>query len=307
MAEPSRFPDSLRVLLTRIIDYAGLFPPARLGMEEAVRNYAAYMAGPYAWMLGRFVVPAGRLDEFDAAATVHLPRGMGSRPWELSALVGDDARGDVDRMLKFNCSHWEGSEIGHAVIDAAELKVGQPREIESFAAQLPRNFRYFFEHPLEPDPEPFIAAIGRAGVAAKARTGGVTVQAFPRAATVARFLQRCVTAGVPFKLTAGLHHPVRGEYRLTYEQDAPCGTMLGYLNVFLATAALAGGETSTTAEALLQRSDLPALSFDAQGARWGHMAIGNGAITQARELAVSFGSCSFREPVDELVAAGMLT
>ncbi|HUF65725.1 MAG TPA: hypothetical protein VMM17_07080 [Gemmatimonadaceae bacterium] len=302
----SRSPESLRALLTRIVDYAGLFPPAQLGMKEAVGSYAGYLAGPHRWMLGRFVVPAVRLDEFEAAAARHFPRGQGSQPWQLSALVGIDVRADVDRMLRFNCSHWEGSATGHAVIDAAELRVAEPGEIEALASELPRNFRYFFEHPLEPDPEPFIAAAGRAGAGVKARTGGVTAAAFPGTGAVARFLAACVGAGVRFKVTAGLHHPVRGEYRLTYERDAPCGTMLGYLNVFLAAAALAAGESIASAHALLERSDLEGLAFEPEGVRWGDLAISGGAIERARELAVAFGSCSFREPVDELIAAGLL-
>lgn len=306
METTSRSPESLRVLLTRIVDYAGLFPPAQLGMEEAVGNYAAHLRGPHAWMLGRFVVPAARLDEFDAAAAECLPRGQASRPWQLSALVGADARTDVDRMLKFNCSHWEGSASGHAVIDAAELKITDPNEIGALASQLPGNFQYFFEHPLEPDPEPFITAAARAGAAVKARTGGITAEAFPGSEAVAGFLAGCVSAGVMFKVTAGLHHPVRGEYRLTYERDAPCGTMLGYLNVFLATAALAGGGNVEAARALLDRSSLEGLAFVIEGARWGELAISGSAIARARELAVAFGSCSFREPVDELVGAGFL-
>lgn len=299
-------PASLRALLTRIVDYAGLFPPAELGMDEAVANYADYQRGPHEWMLGRFVVPAARLEEFEDAATPHLPRGDGSRPWRLSALVGTDLRTDVDRMLRFNCSHWEGSAAGHAVIDAAELKVTTEGEIEALASQLPRNFRYFFEHPLEPDPQPFIAAAGRAGGAAKARTGGTSTEAFPANDAVARFLAACVSAGVPFKVTAGLHHPVRGEYPLTYDRNAPCGAMLGYLNVFLAVAALAAGQGSAAAEEILAESLIETLAFHPDGASWGERRISTAAIERARELAVAFGSCSFREPVDELVTAGIL-
>ena len=43
---------SLRALLTGVVDYAGLFPPARLPLDEAIRNYARYRQGSDAWMLG---------------------------------------------------------------------------------------------------------------------------------------------------------------------------------------------------------------------------------------------------------------
>ena len=57
---------SVRVLMTRFIDYAGLFPPARLPMSEAFGEYLHHRDGPHGWMLGRFVCPVGRLAELDA-------------------------------------------------------------------------------------------------------------------------------------------------------------------------------------------------------------------------------------------------
>jgi hypothetical protein len=39
---------ALRTLLERSIDYAGLFPPASLGIEEALREYHALRRGPEA-------------------------------------------------------------------------------------------------------------------------------------------------------------------------------------------------------------------------------------------------------------------
>jgi hypothetical protein len=44
-------------LLTGLIDYAGLFPPAKLSLDQAIRNYAAYRQCPERWMLGKFVIP----------------------------------------------------------------------------------------------------------------------------------------------------------------------------------------------------------------------------------------------------------
>ena len=54
---------SLRVLLEGLIDYAGLFPPAALTMQDAVRNYARYRDGHHAWALGKFIVPKERVKE----------------------------------------------------------------------------------------------------------------------------------------------------------------------------------------------------------------------------------------------------
>ena len=77
--------ESVRALLSSIVDYAGLFPPAKLDMTEAVETYASYRGGEHAWMLGRFVVPEFRLDEFTAAAKTHFQ----NEPWRLSAIVGE--------------------------------------------------------------------------------------------------------------------------------------------------------------------------------------------------------------------------
>ena len=71
-------------LLSSFVDYAGLFPPAGLSMGDAVAAYAADRTGRDAWMLGRFVCPAARLDELAVAAA---PRWTADdAPWRVSAL-----------------------------------------------------------------------------------------------------------------------------------------------------------------------------------------------------------------------------
>src|SRR5204863_10043337 len=65
--------ESARILLTQVIDYAGLFPPSQCSMSEAVLNFATYRNSNYGWMLGRFVLPAARLDEFGETAREFVP------------------------------------------------------------------------------------------------------------------------------------------------------------------------------------------------------------------------------------------
>jgi hypothetical protein len=43
--------ESLRVLMTELIDYAGLFPPAALPMKASVDNFDDYRRSEHAWML----------------------------------------------------------------------------------------------------------------------------------------------------------------------------------------------------------------------------------------------------------------
>jgi hypothetical protein len=124
---------------------------------------------------------------------------------------------------------------------------------------------------------------------------------------LARFIQACADAGVPFKATAGLHHPLRGKYRLTYEAGSPHGMMFGFLNVFLAAALARTGLTARELAMLLEESDATAFAFTESGASWRGRNVSRTEISAVRHhVALSFGSCSFREPVDDLRSLGLL-
>jgi hypothetical protein len=280
-------------LLGGVVDYAGLFPPAALDMTTAVANYAEYLRDDAArWMLGAFVVPASRLDEFASAfATVELPDGP---EWPLSVLVGTDPAADHARIAKLHKTY-------RVHIAAVEAKAATADAIAQTCYATGR-YPLFVEIPLDPDPQMLIAAMADLGVSAKIRTGGVTPDAFPAPEHVVRFMRRCHAARVPFKATAGLHHPLRSEFRLTYASDAPIGTMYGYLNVFLA-ATLLPQLTDDEAIALLEERDARAIVVGREAIRWRDHAADLATITRARSRVVtSFGSCSFREPTDELKA-----
>jgi hypothetical protein len=296
----------VRALVTGLVDYAGLFPPAQLGMAEAMRNYAGYMGGPHAWMLGRFVVPVARLAEFDAMSGGLLPGGKGSAPWRVAALAGDHLAADVQEALRFNCRHWEGSAIGHAVIDTIELRASSGFVPAAARAAAPDFFTLYVELAPAGNARPMLDSIHRAGARAKIRMGGVTADAFPAPDEVVAFLAACAERRLAFKATAGLHHAVRAEYPLTYESGSQRGTMYGFLNVFLAAAALSAGAKTDEARAILLESDLSAFRFGDAGIAWRERLLSTDGIARSRELAVSFGSCSFREPVDELLAAGLI-
>lgn len=283
-----------RALLAGIVDYAGLFPPAALDMRAAVRNYATYLGESDRWMLGRFIVPVARLNEFELER-----RDVGGHAsWPVSALLGVDAVADVDRVRAFNAER--GSR---ATVDTLEGKLTTPEDIARVAGAAKPELDLFVEIPLDVDPSDLIAAVRDAGVKAKMRMGGVTAAQIPTAAAVVRFMRACLAAGVPFKATAGLHHPVRAEYRLTYDADAPVGTMFGYLNVFVAAAFLSNGATDDDAIHILGERDPSAFELGDDVIRWRGRTLETSAVQVVRErVATSFGSCSFREPVDELHA-----
>jgi hypothetical protein len=282
-----------RALLTGIVDYAGLFPPAALDMSAAVQNYARYLGESDAWMLGRFVVPVARLEEFSwrrAAAG-------GETEWRVSALLTADPESDATRIRAFN-----ESNARRACVDTVEVKATTSEQIERVATAVRGELDVFVEIPLEADVHALVSAIKNAGAKAKIRTGGVVADAIPAPDAVVRFMRACLDAGVAFKATAGLHHPLRAEYRLTYEPDAPSGLLFGYLNVFLAAAFMAHGMTDAAAIELLDERDPAAFQIRDDGVGWRNHYLTSDELRDARErVATSFGSCSFREPVDELV------
>lgn len=289
------------VLMEGLVDYAGLFPPASEDMHTAVQSYAEYRTGPDSAALGRFIVPFARLAEFEAAARDVMKRDGSAEPWRLSVLVGADTRAAAEGMPRFNCHHWSGSEDGHALIDVVELKAATVETIESQHRDLPSFFQRYFEIPLNGDTDRLIEALAGIGARAKIRTGGTTPDAFPSSRQILGFMIACKRERVAFKATAGLHHPIRGSYRLTYEQGAASGTMYGFLNLFIAATLLQRGESEATALAALEESDPRAFRVSDDAITWRTQRINASELRAARSaFAISFGSCSFREPVDEL-------
>jgi len=295
---------SLRVLLRGVVDYAGLFPPASLGMVAAVAEYASHRGGPHAWALGRFIVPAARLEEFEDTSTDALPREAASY-WALSALLGSDVEEDVERIEQFNTRHRDARD-GAVLVDTVELKAGAAREITRAAELLDRRFDTYMEVPVMDDPDALIVAIAGTMAKAKVRTGGVAAEAFPSSAQVIRFMGRCQAHDVAFKATAGLHHPWRSEYQLTYAADAPRGTMFGFLNVLLAAAGLRAGWSREEATALLEERDAAVVRFASDGVRWRDRVLSMQDLVRARDSVMTFGSCSFREPIEGLQAGALL-
>lgn len=286
---------SLHILLHALVDYAGLFPPAGLKMAEAVANYGRYKNGPNAWALGRFVVPAARLEEFE----VHFVPDR--TLWHLSALIGQNAAEDLSRVAEFNGQHRHS-----AIVDTVEAKGSDSAAIQELKSQVPESILVYFETPSTADPSDLISAIGATHARAKVRTGGLTPEMFPSEEQVLRFLAGCINANVAFKATAGLHHPVRCVKPLTYEKDAPTGTMHGFLNVFLAAAFLLDGMPEIELEKLLLEDDPAHFSFEEGAISWRGHRLPQARLLESRALAASFGSCSFEEPIGDLVALNFL-
>jgi len=308
---------ALNALLAGLVDFAGLFPPAALDMRPAVRAYAGYRRGPHARMLGSFVVAAGRLDEFGAELEALGQAASDRRPWTVSVLTGDAIEADISRALRFVPG---GARGPAAEVVSVEGKAATGADVERAAALAPRTLTVAVEIPVSLGRDErwsWLSALKASGRIAKLRTGGVTADAIPSPAQVAEFIWDCARAGVPFKATAGLHHPVRAEQRLTYAADSARAVMHGFVNVFLAAAAAwkaaQSEQTAAVAEppsaviGILEERDAAAFTIDGSVIRWRGLEFPAADIARARSgLARSFGSCSFVEPVSDLEALGWL-
>ncbi|MDQ3750418.1 MAG: hypothetical protein M3367_15595 [Acidobacteriota bacterium] len=293
--------ESVRALLAEIVDYAGLFPPSQLLMAESVNNYATYKNSRFKWMLGRFVVPISRLDEFAENAKVSFSKTEDT--WKLSVLAGENVHETVRRIEDFNRRF-----APNAIADALEIKAANSLEIENIAAHIPENLTAYFELPLDENLNDSIVTLAITKHRAKIRTGGITPEMFPSAEQITRFMKICLAANVPFKCTAGLHHPLRCQKPLTYEKDAPTGMMNGFLNVFLAAGFLQQEFKPKLIRELLMDKREDNFSFDDDGVLWRQeYFISTSQLKFLRtRAAISFGSCSFVEPVDDLKEIGIL-
>ena len=300
-----------RLLFEGIVDYAGLYPPASVSMLAAVRNYANYRGSGAAWLLGRFVCPASALADFSQQADMYLPRDAGAIPWRLAAVGSGDVTADMEAVAAFNARHRVCFDEAGAIVDSYEVKVTSVEEIDRLDATIPHALTTYIEVPLSPDPRALIGAIARTGRRVKMRMGGVTAEAFPTAETVVRFLAASVEADVPAKATAGLHHPICGAYRLTYDEHPPVAPMFGFINVFLAAAHIAAGGSHHEAILLLSEHDAGTLELNDFSLVWrganGVRHFDRALLQRVREsVLVSFGSCSFTEPVDETRRLGFV-
>jgi hypothetical protein len=308
--------ESLRALLAHLIDYAGLFPPAKLPLDQAVRHYATYRSGPDAWMLGRFICPAARLGEL--APLVGELFGSGP-PLAVSALgcggatigeFGEGLQADLRDIEAFRSAH-----PGRVTVEVLETRVppdlAEPANVDSFQVlyqllRVPRQagLAVFCEPPTELSKLLAQLRHGKPGeppVGLKLRCGGLEAAAFPAAGQVAEVLYRCLQGGFPFKATAGLHHP------LPRFDPGVQATMHGFVNLFTAgVVAKTQGLSPSAIRTILEETDAAAFVFTQAGVRYGEYHAPTEEITAARRAMVSFGSCSFDEPRDDLRALGWL-
>ncbi|MDA0803631.1 MAG: hypothetical protein O2819_07760 [Planctomycetota bacterium] len=295
------------VLFADSLDFAGRYPPARMSPEATVEAHARLLVRA-PWFAGRLVWPAEDLDRLSDLAEGHAPVARSPRTegaWAVSAVTrpasSEDFRYDLEAIEEFNDRHaTEGAAA--LCIDSLEARVDGIRDIELAIEAVPDRVFPYLEVSWEKDPRGFLAAMAGVGVGAKLRTGGLDAAAHPPAGAISGFLMACARGQVPFKATAGLHRAIRHA-----APEVGCDQH-GFLNLF-AAAALVHARCVEESEvtSMLLETEPSAFSVDASGVRWsGRHAPVEAVASMRQDLLHSWGSCSWEEPLQDLVALGIL-
>lgn len=325
---------SLQAFMKGIIDYAGLFPPAKLPLDEAIHNYARYKKHTDKWMLSRFIIPASRLNELSSYAGELFAVDF---PFNFSVIGNagqtvEDFHTEIGNLCE-NCIEFCSKHEGMVHTPALEIKL----PAEATASQSPNRLKelmdltadrlgissqtpgvIFYENRLsenwEKEIEATIQAIAEHNkdmdkadseyqfAAYKLRCGGVEAHLFPSVEQVAFVINKARDYGVPLKGTAGLHHPVR-------HYAEPVQTkMHGFFNVFGGAMLSYGNDLiENELHAILREEDPAQFTFTDEAFRWKDVSVSTEKIKELRnEKMLSYGSCSFDEPREDLQQLGLL-
>ena len=282
---PSTAASALPSAWSGLLDDAATFPPGDVPLAEAVETYDARRSQWYAGLVGSLVCKDTDLGSVDR----RLP---------LSVVVSGGAGGVAGalRLAVRHDHHVAGLEV--ALRDLDDLPGNARRVVAAVEAAraegvLADDTAVYVELPQADPGTGWLAAadeVAAAELRLKLRTGGLDDDLFPSADRLAACIDAALDRETPFKCTAGLHHAVR------HRDEATGFAHHGFLNVLLATRALFDGATAADAVALLESTDGASLAGRAD----------ESAVTGARRWFTSFGSCSVREPLDDLLALGLL-
>lgn len=287
---------SLKQLLSAVVDYAGLFPPAQLSLPEALATCDRAWSSPHHWMLGHFVVPASRLPELIQLLPSLHSWSNSPQPWTLSVILSLNWVAELEQI------HQLSHTASQILIRALEVVPLPPDKIQQVLRHLPTKVTAFFEIPFGVDLAPYLKVLQQPSTAAKLRTGGLTNDAFPDSKELSQRILSLAEAQIPLKATAGLHHALRDQYRLTSQADSDSATMHGFLNVLLLTALAYQGRISCDeAVAILEERSRHSFQFTDTTINWQQHSLTLSEIERSRQQFFhSFGSCSIQEPIADL-------
>ncbi len=323
---------SLRALLDDSIDYAGMFPPASLGLEEAAANYCRYRTEPEAWMLGSFVCPIAKLEDLFSLVRDEVQHdSTGEHRFRVTGLLAGgetlDAFLETTRREEQSagegplCSRVQALEVrvpGEVVAQGdfrflenwlrvwilgetearmvyVELPLNSPHAV---AGGWPRLLHRLASEIRRRERASYHSSSYQVGI--KLRTGGPSSEFVPSSAVLATAICGLRDEGLRWKATAGLHQPLR-------HFDLAVGVKVhGFVNLFVAAVMADVHRLPPTAvEAILEDEDPSDFVFEEKAIRWRDYAASVSEIARYR-LLESFGSCSFDEPRDGLRKLGWM-
>ncbi|GAA1136794.1 hypothetical protein [Nocardioides aquiterrae] len=266
-----------------LVDDAAIFPPGDVPLAAAAAAHQARRAAPYADLVGTFVARDTDLPDLKAtplALSVVVTGGAGN-------IAGTAA---LARKLHIAVEGLEVALRDPADPAGAARRVAAAVDAARADGRLDDHVPVFVEIPASSSEPSWLAAADE--VAAhefrlKLRTGGLEAAAFPTAGTLARWIDAALDRETPFKCTAGLHRAVRHTGADGFEHH-------GFLNVLVATRRAFDGAPVADVAAILEERDAALLLGDAD------------ELDRARRWFTSFGSCSVTEPLDDLIALGLL-
>jgi hypothetical protein len=318
-------PKSLRVFLDKIIDYAGTYPPANLDLKTSFNNYLEYIKeSPYNWMLSKFVCPASKLEELDQ---IIKKENITIKPHVSFSVIGTSSIHSsefLDTISRDGVLMKTFENKYSSFIKAGAYEVRLPGDIFSMKGDnvlselfkliskqlgkiLNRHTQLFFES--KPDEnlsslaqaiEAFNESGGKAGY--KLRTGGVESSAFPSPEKIAYAIKTCNDFKIPMKCTAGLHHPIR------HYNESVKTKMYGFINVFAAAVLHCCYDLNADIlTEILIDENAGNFKFGDSSFHWKNLYVLLSQAEEARKkFILSFGSCSFDEPVEDLKNLGLL-
>lgn len=261
----------------QFFDDAAIFPPGLAPLPRAVEEFIRYSQDPITRVfLGPLVLPLDKITE-----AMSLADGT---PLAISVVVTADRIPEVGELFD------GGSGV---TVEAVEVKAGDDVAggIESaaeFKAAHPRT-AVFVEMAASDVSDASVTELKQLGLALKFRTGGIEKNLFPSPEKLIEVLDLAVRAGLPFKLTAGLHRAMR------YTDTETGFDHFGFLNIAAATAVLRASGNRREALEHLNTDDTEVVTTAvAREPDW-------------RESFLSFGTCSLVEPTETLGQLGQLS
>lgn len=312
--------DGIPPLFARLCDDAALFPPGNAAAHDAVPAHRQHRAAWYRQLVGPFLATARHVPAVAEAARADAGSGplalvlvVPEGPSALAAALQATEREPGTELIgvELACAPEiplaRGSSAHGSSTHSSSTRSSSTRgsSTQGSSADAAREAAWMLERELPPGVGGAVEVRRGDGLAdaldvlaagpyrAKLRTGGTTAAAFPTEAELAAFIVGCVTRGLPFKCTAGLHEAVRHTDPTTgFEHH-------GFLNILAATsAATQGADEAAVATVLGVRSGLDLVAT--------LRALTPDAITRTRRAFTAYGTCSIAEPLADLIELGAL-